>query len=163
MDILSASKAAQLEWLLKQFPKKDIDDLRVRAYQQPFGCFVVFDNSRLQDILAYPDAYDLGWLLQDRLSISDQRAEAINGAAALSLAELDALKAELMDRQLQSDDGIACAGFAVSTAEGGTVFAAFTGSSEGQGGVRYDFAGLFTSRDHAMKHFRSMGEEWFDY
>lgn len=27
MDTLSESKAAQLEWLLKQFPKEDIDDL----------------------------------------------------------------------------------------------------------------------------------------
>jgi len=105
MDILSASKAAQLDWLLKQFPKEDIDDLTVRAYEQPLGFFVVFDDGRLQDVLAYPDAYDLGWLLQDRLSISDQRAEAINAGAALSDAELDALKAELMDRQLQSDDG----------------------------------------------------------
>ena len=162
MDILSASKAAQLEWLLKQFPKEDIDDLRVRAYEQPLGFFIVFDDSRLEDVLAYPDAYDLGWLLQDCLSISDQRAEAINGGVALSGAELNALKAELMGRQLESDDGISCAGFAVSAGEGGKVFAAFTGPSEGQGGIRYDFAGLFTSRDHAMKHFRSMGDEWVD-
>ena len=162
MDILSASKAAQLEWLLKQFPNEDIDDLTVRAYEQPLGFFIVFDDGRLQDVLAHPDAYDLGWLLQDRLSISDQRAEAINGGAALSGAELDALKAELMDRQLQSDEGISCAGFAVSAGEGGTVFVAFTGPSEGQGGIRYEFAALFKSRDHAVGHFRSMGDEWFD-
>jgi hypothetical protein len=136
--------------------------LTVRAYEQPLGFFIVFDDSRLQDVLAHPDAYDLGWLLQDRLSISDQRAEAINGGAALSGAELDALKAELMDRQLQSDEGISCAGFAVSAGEGGTVFVAFTGPSEGQGGIRYEFAALFKSRDHAVGHFRSMGDEWFD-
>ena len=47
MDILSASKAAQLEWLLKQFPNEDIDDLTVRAYEQPLGFFIVFDDSLL--------------------------------------------------------------------------------------------------------------------
>jgi hypothetical protein len=50
MDILSASKAAQLEWLLKQFPKEDIDDLRVRAYEQPLGCCIVFDEDRFSTI-----------------------------------------------------------------------------------------------------------------
>ena len=68
-----------------------------------------------------------------------------------------------MDRQLQSDDGISCAGFAVSAGERGTVFAAFTGPSEGRGGIRYELAALFKSRDHALRHFRSMGDEWFDY
>jgi hypothetical protein len=46
MDILSASKAAQLEWLLKQFPKEDIDDLRVRAYEQPIGIYMLISTEK---------------------------------------------------------------------------------------------------------------------
>ena len=74
MDILSASKAAQLEWLLKQFPNEDIDDLTVRAYEQPLGFFIVFEDSRLQDVLAHPDAYDLGWLLQSIIKMAPMAA-----------------------------------------------------------------------------------------
>lgn len=105
MDILSAGKEAQLEWLLTQFPKDDIDTLRARAYEKPIGYCVVFDEDRFQDCLENPDAYDLGWMLQGRIKISDERAEAINAGAQISSAEHTALRALMLDQQSELDDG----------------------------------------------------------
>lgn len=163
MDIVSADKAAQIEWLLKQCPKEDIDDLRGRAYDQPIGSYVVFDVSLLEDCLANPEAYDAGWRVQNRISISDERTREINEGKELTDAELDALKAALLDEQVDSDEGTFCAGFLVSADTGDAVFAAFTGPSEGQGGIQYDFAGLFNSRANAVEHFKQMGDIWLEY
>ena len=158
MDILSASKAAQLEWLLKQFPKEDIDDLRVRAYERPLGYCVVFDEDRFHDCLENPDAYELGWMLQGRIEISDERAEAINAGAEITSTEHAALRALLLDQQSESDDGTYCSGFPVSVEASSPVFAAFMGLSEGQGGIRYEFAGLFKSRTAAVQSFMAMAD-----
>jgi hypothetical protein len=162
MDILSASKAAQLEWLLKQFPKEDIDDLRVRAYEQPIGCCIVHDEDRLQDCLENPDASDLGWMLQGRIKISDARAEAINAGAEISSAEHAALRALLLDQQSESEEGTYISGFSVSSGDDSTIFAAFMGLSEGQGGIRYEFAGLFKSRATAVQSFMSTADVWIE-
>lgn len=162
MDILSAGKAAQLEWLLAQFPKDDIDALRERAYEKPIGYCVVFNEDRFQDCLENPDAYDLGRMLQGRIKISDERAEAINAGAQISSAEHTALRALMLDQQSELDDGTYCSGFPVPTEGQSTIFAAFIGLSAGQGGIQYEFAGLFKSRTAAVQSFMSMADMWVE-
>ena len=93
MDVLKADLKTQEAWLLKHFLKETIDDLIVKAYSDAYGVYLIFDQSRLEDMLAYPLDYDLGEAIRGRLSdLDDDRVEAIGNGAALTGSELAAVK-----------------------------------------------------------------------
>ena len=93
MDIIKADLATQEAWLLKHFPNETIDDLKVKAYSDAYGVYLIFDQSRMEDMLGYPADYDLGETIRGRLTnFDDDRVEAIENGAALSASELEAVK-----------------------------------------------------------------------
>lgn len=150
IDIIKADLATQEAWLLKHFPNETIDDLKVKAYSDAYGVYLIFDQSRMEDMLAYPADYDLGETIRGRLTdLDDDRVEAIENGAALSGSELAAVKKCVLEEQEEDDGGCFCSGLLVSLPGGQSLFASFVGPSEGQGGIRYEFDGLFSSRQSA--------------
>jgi hypothetical protein len=163
MDILKADQKTQEALLLKLFPNETIDDLIVKAYSDAYGVYFIFDQSRLEDMLAYPSDYNLSDTLQGRLpDLDDDRAEAIQNGAALTSSELAAVKECVLEEQELGDGGCFCSGLDIKLPGGRSLFASFVGQSEGQGGIRYKFDGLFPSRQSAENSYKELGDHWLE-
>ena len=163
MDVLTADLKTQEAWLLKHFPKETIDDLIVKAYSEAYGVYLIFDQFRLEDMLAYPLDYDLGETIRGRLTdLDDDRVEAIDNGAALTGRELAAVKECVLEGQEEGDGGDFCSGLAVNLPSGQSLFASFVGPSEGQGGIRYEFDGLFSSLQSAENYYKEIGDHWLE-
>lgn len=163
MDVLTADLKTQEAWLLKHFPKETIDDLIVQAYSDAYGVYLIFDQSRLEDMLAYPLDYDLGETIRGRLTdLDDDRVEAIDNGAALTGREMAAVKEYVLEEQDDGDGGCFCSGLDISLPGGKSLFASFVGYSEGQGGIRYQFDGLFSSRQSAENSYKEIGDHWLE-
>ncbi|MDA9944792.1 hypothetical protein N9D77_08925 [Paracoccaceae bacterium] len=170
-QLLSAKDEDQLAWLKHTSlaeandAKEDIDlFLQVKAFEVPLGCIFYFDQSSFDDMVQYPEAYDLGWELQKHIpSMTDARAEEVNNGAALTEAEIEQTKGIVNSSQDESYDGTNCSGFRVSFGNSETCFAAFAGPSEGQGGIDYQFYRLFKDEKSAIEHFSKLGDRWWDF
>ena len=93
MDIIKADSKTQEDWLLQVVPNETIGDLIVKAYSDAYGVYFLLDQSRLDDMLAYPSDYDLGETIRGRLTdLDDDRVEAIGNGATLTGSELAAVK-----------------------------------------------------------------------
>ena len=91
-ELLATAPKAQLEWLKGKYADEASEDveayLNYRAWDEPLGTFLYFDKSRFDDMISYPESYDLGWEIQKRIpKLSDERAEAINAGDKLSDTE----------------------------------------------------------------------------
>ena len=163
MDIIKADLKTQETWLLKHFPNETIDDLILKAYSDAYGVYLIFDQSRLEYMLAYPSDYDLGETIRGRLAdLDDDRVEAIENGAALTGSELAAVKEYVLEVQEEGDGGYFCSGLAVNLPGGQSLFASFVGSSDGQGGIRYEFDGLFSSLQSAENSYKEIGDHWLE-
>lgn len=153
--LITAPRREQEAWLLSRFPDRSLEDLIDRAYPLAYGAYFEFDDGLLSDMTSFPDDYDLGDLLRDRMpGLTEERAERINAGSALTSEERAQTRSLVIDRQLEGDDGVFCSGFEVPTDAGGTLFASFIGQSQGQGGISYAFDGLFVSREAAERSYR---------
>ena len=163
MDIIKADYATQEAWLLKLFPNETIDDLIGRAYSDAYGVYFIFDQSRLDDMLAYPSEYDLGETIRGRLNdLDNDRVKAIENGAPLTASELGAVKGCVLEEQELGDGGCFCSGLDVNLPSGQRLFASFVGQSEGQGGIGYKFDGLFPSQRSAEKFYKKLGDHWLE-
>ena len=163
MDIIKADLTTQEAWLLELFPNETIDDLIVKAYSNAYGVYFIFDQSRMEDMLAYPSDYDLGETIRGRLADLDaDRVEAIENGAALTGSELAAVKECVLEEQEEGDGGCFCSGLDINLRGGQSLFASFVGQSEGQGGIRYQFDGLFSSRQSAENSYNEIGDHWLE-
>ena len=139
-----------------------IDYINYRAWDIPLGAYIIYDHSSLNDMLENPESYDLGWSIQAKMeNMSDHRAEAINNGDQLSSDELNVAVRIVEEMQDEEDDWISCAGFKINTIADGTIFAAFTGLSLGQGGIEYTFYKLFPNTETAVSYFSEKGDNWF--
>ena len=161
-NIFSQKGDAQLKWLMECVPETSFDQLLDRAYNEPLGCYVNLNQYNFDDHLSYPEDYDLGYILQERLGLNDERAESINNGSSLTDDEKLSLTEYVIDQQLYDDDGISVAGFELSVQGYPSLFVTFTGVSIGQGGIEYEFAQIFESKDIALEYYRSIGDRWFD-
>lgn len=111
-QLLRADRKTQLSWLVSRGELRGGLELEARAYDEPLGSYFFIDNDRLADMLAYPESYDLGWSLRDRIAgTSDARAIAINDGATLSEREIQAAKDIVREEQIENLDGFFCSGF----------------------------------------------------
>ena len=140
-----------------------IDYISYRAWDIPLGAYIIYDHSSLNDMLENPESYDLGWSIQAKMeNMSDQRAEAINNGDQLSSDELNVATRIVEEMQEEEeDDWISCSGFKINTIADGTIYAAFTGLSLGQGGIEYTFYKLFPNTETAVSYFSEKGDNWF--
>ena len=186
--LLKSSPAVQYEWLKGQLSDKTLEDMKsnlvnptveeldnlvakdenvidyinYRAWDIPLGAYIIYDHSSLNDMLENPESYDLGWSIQAKMeNMSDQRAEEINNGDQLSSDELNVAVRIVEEMQEEEDDWISCAGFKINTIADGTIFAAFTGLSLGQGGIDYTFYKLFPNTETAVSYFSEKGDNWF--
>ena len=168
--LLKADRETQLEWLKSQLTdtanEQDTDIItyiHIRAWDEPLGAFIHFDQSRLDDMLGYPEAYDLGESIQNSLpDVSNQRAKAINAGSKLTPAEREVAVAIFEEGQADSDAWISCSGFTLKVDTGASIYIAFSGASLGQGGIDYAFYGLFSNSEAAINYFSKQGDNWFD-
>ena len=178
----------QLEWLKSQLSDhtleylksnlvdptvEELDDIEVknediinyinyRAWDIPLGAYIIYDHSRLDDMLESPESYDLGWSIQAKMeNMSDQRAEAINNGDKLNSDEMNVALRLVEEIQEDNDEWISCSGFKINTVADGTIYAAFTGLSLGQGGIEYTFYKLFPNTKTAVSYFSEKGDNWF--
>lgn len=171
-QLLALDSDEQFDWLkLKYAAKEELADediefhITLMAWDDPLGSIVTPDLSILDDMLKYPDSYDLGWRLQERLSeMPDARAIQINDGDTLTPNELKlATEIENEDRindAIEHLEGLLCAG-STKTLEGtNEVFISFTGQSLGQGGIDYSFYRICANRCAAIKHFKSQPGIW---
>jgi hypothetical protein len=186
--LLKSSPAVQYEWLKGQLLDKTLEDMKsnlvnptvkkldnlvakdenvidyinYRAWDIPLGAYIIYDHSSLNDMLENPESYDLGWSIQAKMeNMSDHRAEEINNGDQLSSDELNVAVRIVEEMQDEEDDWISCAGFKINTIADGTIFAAFTGLSLGQGGIEYTFYKLFPNTETAVSYFSEKGDNWF--
>ena len=186
--LLKSSPAVQYEWLKGQLLDKTLEDMKsnlvnptvkkldnlvakdenvidyinYRAWDIPLGAYIIYDHSSLNDMLENPESYDLGWSIQAKMeNMSDHRAEEINNGDQLSSDELNVAVRIVEEMQDEEDDWISCAGFKINTIADGTIFAAFTGLSLGQGGIEYTFYKLFPNTKTAVSYFSEKGDNWF--
>ena len=186
--LLKSSPAVQYEWLKGQLLDKTLEDMKsnlvnptvkkldnlvakdenvidyinYRAWDIPLGAYIIYDHSSLNDMLENPESYDLGWSIQAKMeNMSDQRAEAINNGDQLSSDELNVTTRIVEEMQEEEDDWISCSGFKINTIADGTIYAAFTGLSLGQGGIEYTFYKLFPNTETAVSYFSEKGDNWF--
>ena len=128
------------------------------------GVIFDFDQSRFDDMVKYPEAYDLGWDLQSRMpKMTDERAEAINEGAKLTEVELEETKGIVNDIQDQGEGGTNCSGFTLNFDSATTCFAAFTGSiytTSPFADIDYEFYKLFTDKKSAEEHLMTLGDRW---
>lgn len=163
-QLLQADKETQLSWLVSRGELRGGLRLESRAYDEPLGSYFFMDNDRLADMLAYPESYDLGWALQNRIAgISDARAIAINDGATLNELEIEAAKYIVREEQVEHLDGFFCSGFFEPWDGTTTIFAAYQGPSLGQGGIHYEFERLFRTKKDAKMYFKSLGGHWEDF
>ena len=170
-ELLKLNVKDQREWLEAAFlevanraGEEVFFHLRVKAYDEPIGGYYEFDQSRFDDMVNYPEAYDLGWDIQSRIpGMTDKRAEAINKGAELSDAELEVTRSLVDEHQDQSEGGIYCSGFTFNFSENTTCFAAFTGPMNGPGSIEYDFYRLFKDKNEAEQHFTNLGKRWWSF
>lgn len=163
-QLLRADRKTQLSWLVSRGELRGGLALEARAYDEPLGSYFFIDNDRLADMLAYPESYDLGWTLRDRIAgTSDARAIAINDGATLSEREIQAAKDIVREEQIENLDGFFCSGFFEPWDGTTTIFAAYQGPSLGQGGIHYEFERLFRTKQDAAMYFKSLGGHWEDY
>ena len=170
-ELLKSNVKDQREWLEAAFLKvanharEEVSlHLKHKAYDEPLGGYCEFDQSRFDDMVKYPEAYDLGWDLQSRIpEMTDKRAEAINKGAELSDAELEVTRSLVDESQDQSEDGIYCSGFTFNFSDNATCFAAFTGPMNGPGSIEYDFYRLFKDKNEAERHFTKLGNRWWSF
>ena len=171
-QLLALDSGEQLDWLKLRYAaeaklaEEDIEfHISMMAWDEPLGSIVTPDLSILDDMLKYPDSYDLGWRLQERLSdMPDARAIQINDGSALTANELKTATAiENEDRindAYESQDGLFCSGSTRILEGGNEVFIAFTGQCLGQGGIDYSFHHIFANRQAAVQHFESQPGIW---
>ena len=186
--LLKSSPAVQYEWLKGQLLDKTLEDMKsnlvnptvkkldnlvakdenvidyinYRAWDIPLGAYIIYDHSSLNDMLENPESYDLGWSIQAKMeNMSDHRAEEINNGDQLSSDELNVAVRIVEEMQDEEDDWISCAGFKINTIADGTIYAAFTGLSLGQGGIEYTFYKLFPNTETAVSYFSEKGDNWF--
>ena len=163
VDIIKSDVKTQEAFLLGLFPDESIEDLIVKIYSEAFGVYLLLDRSRLEDMLGYPTNYDLGETIREHLpDTTDDRVTAIDIGAPLTAKELAALKDYILDEQSSGDGGHFCSGFDVRLPNGQVLFASFVGLSEGQGGIGYEFDGLFLSRQSAKKSYKERCDLWLD-
>ena len=171
-QLLALDSDEQFDWLkLKYAAEAKLADediefhISMLAWDDPLGSIVTPDLSILDDMLKYPDSYDLGWRLQERLSdMPDARAIQINDGDRLTPNELKlATEIETDDRindAYENLEGLLCAGSTVTLEDTNAVFISFTGESLGQGGIDYAFHRIFANRQAAVKHFESQPGIW---
>ena len=186
--LLKSSPAVQYEWLKGQLLDKTLEDMKsnlvnptvkkldnlvakdenvidyinYRAWDIPLGAYIIYDHSSLNDMLENPESYDLGWSIQAKMeNMSDQRAEAINNGDQLTSDELNVATRIVEKMQEEEEDWISCSGFKINTIADGTIYAAFTGLSLGQGGIEYTFYKLFPNTETAVSYFSEKGDNWF--
>ena len=170
-ELLALDVEEQKEWLEVTFlenANKAGEEVSLyliaKAWDEPIGAYFEFDQSRFDDMVKYPEAYDLGWDLQSRIpEMTDERAEAINEGAKLDEAELEETRGLVNDGQDESEDGINCSGFTFDFNENTICFAAFTGPMIGQGGIDYDFYRLFKDKKDAIEHLSKLGDRWWSF
>ena len=139
-----------------------IDYMNLRAWDEPLGAYIIYDRSRLDDMLESPESYDLGWSIQAKMeNMSDQRAEAINNGDTLNSNEMNVAVKLVEEIQEDNDEWISISGFKIDTIADGTIYAAFTGLSLGQGGIEYTFYKLFPNTETAVSYFSEKGDNWF--
>ena len=139
-----------------------IDYMDLRAWDEPLGAYIIYDRSRLDDMLESPESYDLGWSIQAKMeNMPDQRAEAINSGDTLNSNEMNVAVKLVEEIQEDNDEWISISGFKIDTIADGTIYAAFTGLSLGQGGIEYTFYKLFPNTKTAVSYFSEKGDNWF--
>jgi hypothetical protein len=139
-----------------------IDYMDLRAWDEPLGAYIIYDRSRLDDMLESPESYDLGWSIQAKMeNMPDQRAEAINSGDTLNSNEMNVAVKLVEEIQEDNDEWISISGFKIDTIADGTIYAAFTGLSLGQGGIEYTFYKLFPNTETAVSYFSEKGDNWF--
>ena len=139
-----------------------IDYMNLRAWDEPLGAYIIYDRSRLDDMLESPESYDLGWSIQAKMeNMPDQRAEAINNGDTLNSNEMNVAVKLVEEIQEDNDEWISISGFKIDTIADGTIYAAFTGLSLGQGGIEYTFYKLFPNTETAVSYFSEKGDNWF--
>ena len=171
-QLLALDSDEQFDWLkLKYAAEAKLADediefhISLMAWDDPLGSIVTPDLSILDDMLKYPDSYDLGWRLQERLSdMPDARAIEINDGDKLTPNELKlATEIEKEDRindAYEHLEGLLCSG-STKTLEGSKQgFISFTGEHCGNGGINYSFYRIFANRQAAVKHFESQPGIW---
>jgi len=139
-----------------------IDYMDLRAWDEPLGAYIIYDRSRLDDMLESPESYDLGWSIQAKMeNMPDQRAEAINNGDTLNSNEMNVAVKLVEEIQEDNDEWISISGFKIDTIADGTIYAAFTGLSLGQGGIEHTFYKLFPNTETAVSYFSEKGDNWF--
>lgn len=171
-QLLALDSDKQFDWLKLKYAaeaklaNEDIEfHISLMAWNDPLGSIVTPDLSILDDMLKYPDSYDLGWRLQERLSdMPDSRAIQINDGGKLTPNELKlATEIETDDRindAYEDSDGLLCSGSTVTLEDTKEVFISFTGQCLGQGGIDYSFHRIFANRQASVKHFESQPGIW---
>ncbi|CUH46416.1 hypothetical protein [Ruegeria atlantica] len=162
-ELLKSDKTTQINWLKNKQPDTDLVEIFVRSWEEPLGCYYNTDATSFDDMVSYPDAYDLGWALQERIpEISDNRAISINDGAVLNAQEKSATRDIALEKEMESLGGSFCSGYFDTWNKDTQLFVAFEGPSLGQGGINYQFERIFRSKEAAIEHFKSKGDHWVD-
>ncbi|NHQ74189.1 hypothetical protein HAT86_06885 [Roseovarius gahaiensis] len=164
MNMMHTKPEFQACWLLSHFPSKSLDDLICEIYSEAFGVAFVLDQEWLDDLLDSHSDCSLGQHLRTVLgAVDEERAKQIDAGAVLSDLERLAAK-ELALEQLMSmeGEGLYVSGSSFAIGADYQIFACFTGYSEGQGGIRYEFDGLFASKQMAERYYKKLSDKWLE-
>ena len=152
-DLLRAPYAEQKRWL---------ESLNV-DFNEDLLCFILtFDEYTLQQWLEDPEEYSTGEKLKSVFSSLTAKREAdINEGVQLSDQEIEHLKEAVWSHQIDNDDGLGGLNYMGHSVrcEDGSVFALFSGHSEGQGGVSWSFEGFYQSKQAAIINLKANLEE----
>ena len=85
----------------------------------------------------------------------------INNGDTLNSNEMNVAVKLVEEIQEDNDEWISISGFKIDTIADGTIYAAFTGLSLGQGGIEHTFYKLFPNTETAVSYFSEKGDNWF--
>ncbi|WP_375569205.1 hypothetical protein ABWH93_15270 [Seohaeicola saemankumensis] len=142
-EFFGLSEAEQEAWVIQKFP-----DFEAKAYDDTcFGMFFDVLDDQVSEYVEYAEDYETFDILNSALSgFTESRQAEIEAGASLSQAEKLALKRYIADQDIDGWTGLH--GWNAEC-DDGQVFVVFWGFSEGQGGIRLEYARAFETRKQA--------------
>ena len=148
-EFLNLPIDAQASWVIHSFP-----DYQTRACEDScfFGMFYKVRDDQINSYISDREYFETLDILRGALpEFSEHRATEIEAGAPLSKSEVTALKQHIADQDVSGWTGVH--GWNLQC-DDGEVFGLFWGHSEGQFGIRLEYACAYETKEQAF--------EWLD-
>jgi hypothetical protein len=144
-EFLNLPIDAQASWVIHSFP-----DYQTRAHEDScFGIFYEVQDYQINGYINDPESYGTIDILRGALpEFSEHRATEIEAGAPLSKSEISALKQHIAEEDVSGWTGVH--GWNLQC-DDGEVFVLFWGYSEGQLGIRLEYACAYETKEQAFE------------